>query len=761
MSKIGEVNNSIDGKMAICREDVDGKIYVIFESDNNIVGPREYSAFKSGKIRNFKRKNETTENDWIVGETIQLLKNVTATCISYTNDKDICVAVSTGDIVDHITVEDFLSGNIEFSDTFNTVKYLEERRKETRENIIRNERIRTYNNVVDLLYRYHKCAVVRPCGFGKTYLAKKLFKRYKKCLYLYPQADAEGLLDINDSLKRDKKNKNKMGNVTTMTYVALARKTPEQIAEMEYDLVFMDEMQYLGAGKDDETSLVHTYPSVKKLMELHPYTHFVGATATPQRMDGVDVISDFFNNKQVYPYTIEDAMEDGLFTKPKYLYCTYGIREFIRKTAKSVQLKVTKKEIEDILGTNLLEQIDAENMDKAIVSACKEANVDTDYMRYIAFYRTVKELKDNKDKVVGWFQKAFPNHNIYVTEIHSKSVDDIKTLRKLPIEKNRIDLIFNCEILNLGYHEKNLTGIILDRKTFSLQKYWQMIGRVFSMDSDKQTIVFDIEDNIHSDFASAYKQNTVSDKTKVYMELENKERKDSSFTKLGKKENITFQDVLFQNPNAIRWDKISERQQETRSILLKSGTTIDIFDDDGFFIQDDYFNKQREYESSSIETEELEEEPDYELLDIESIMKIDEEYSNRGPRGKYEKRVASNTFLAERKDMDDDLGYDSSSARFYLTKDGRMISKCVDIMNDEADVEAIIKERLMIPVKTSIEHAIVQLKNFPNLSLFSSYEEYLECPKNSQRKKIFDAVAWTGNVSPEMLLKYIVEGKIA
>ena len=65
-------------------------------------------------------------------------------------------------------------------------------------------------------------------------------------------------------------------------------------------------------------------------------------------------------------------------------------------------------------------------------------------------------------------------------------------------------------MLNMGYHLKDLTGIVMYRCTFSDIIYIQQLGRALSSGSDKPCIVFDIVDNIdrHSLFDS-YDRSTV------------------------------------------------------------------------------------------------------------------------------------------------------------------------------------------------------------------------------------------------------------
>ena len=44
----------------------------------------------------------------------------------------------------------------------------------------------TFDDLIGKMRIFHKCALIRPCSFGKTVMAVKLFEKYKKVLFLYP-----------------------------------------------------------------------------------------------------------------------------------------------------------------------------------------------------------------------------------------------------------------------------------------------------------------------------------------------------------------------------------------------------------------------------------------------------------------------------------------------------------------------------------------------------------------------------------------------
>lgn len=90
-----------------------------------------------------------------------------------------------------------------------------------------------------------------------------------------------------------------------------------------------------------------------------------------------------------------------------------------------------------------------------------------------------------------------------VTSETDESIENAKKIKHLGTPEYVIDLILTCNMLNLGYHVDNLTGICMFRSTQSGIVFAQQLGRILSSGSTKPGICIDIVDNIH--MQSAYK----------------------------------------------------------------------------------------------------------------------------------------------------------------------------------------------------------------------------------------------------------------
>lgn len=377
-------------------------------------------------------------------------------------------------------------------------------------------RKKTFKDLMDKLEKYGKCAVIRPTGFGKTWLLAELIFKYKKVLYLYPAAVIKSTVEgrynelIDSSLENEDdvfldaetadtilqmQDKN---NVDMMTYSMLIRLTKEDFDNMSYDLIICDECHRIGADK--------TKFAMGKLLNANPNAHIVGATATPSRMDSFDVINIYFNDIMTYEYNAHDAFCDGLLQRPYYCFCSYDVDKDIRNAFEEQYADYASDEKPDIDEINtvirkaIVENKTITGMEDIIRTTCDTYAKDTSYMKFIVFFASFRHMDDKMEDVVSWFKKSYPTHNVKITKVTSQTKEfseNVNTLDKIRKRKNAIDLIFAVDMLNMGYHVNNLTGIIMYRGTKSNTIYSQQLGRVLSSGANTSGIVFDIVDNIH------------------------------------------------------------------------------------------------------------------------------------------------------------------------------------------------------------------------------------------------------------------------
>ncbi len=780
MNRIGETNTNHNGdKMAILRYGSADDIDVIFESDNMITNTT-YLKFKTGHVAH----TVMDEKNSYIGETVEDSFGDECKIVEYISDNNLSVQYPDGDIVSELSLNDILTSSFnKDGKKYNALRAG-----------IDMEIRHTYENLTYMLNRFRRCVMVRPCGFGKTKIGLKLFSspRYQKCLFLHPADDDENSNIIKRSTSKKK--------IDTKTYAWLRGRSKEQIKALDYDIVFCDEVHCIG-GDDDGTGAYMTYQAVKTLMESHPKTHFVGATATPFRMDGINVISTMFHNHTCYPYGVDEALEDEIIKKPYYYYSIYDVTKKLRDEIESkINTKISKEEFQKVINISQeeLDEIDTKYMDKHIRETCDKLISNTDYMRFIAFYLNHDDEENgiyaNKDKVINWFKKAYPEHqveSIIVTNRTNKSLKDIDNLPQTPTKagyKGRIDIIFNCEKLCMGYHSDLITGLIIDRKTKSFTKYMQMIGRLLSCDNDKPVIIFDVADNIHSEFMF---KSRISDDCEPVVPIFNEEA-------------TTFAKILLKYPHAIHWDEVKaniKKGRKTEKLIidnaaLQGENVVNHFDDEAAspiyrtekdavsekskdeinaawkFVKENNYNFADacnylsgiydEYGTVSPSDVERINEPKMATTKPYSVMPASVNADIGMLYGRADRVIIDKTPVNPGTEENssikkDTIGYDASY--YYDCKNRELLHIDSMLINQVKDFENVIKQGKKNISKAELDRIIEKWHTFPSCE--ENYKEYAEIDKKSSKYKFLKSVSEFIFSKPvEYTLKYMIEGEI-
>lgn len=173
----------------------------------------------------------------------------------------------------------------------------------------------------------------------------------------------------------------------------------------QFDLVIMDECHRIGAEK--------TKKAVAGLFERFPDAGFVGATATPERSDAFDVISEFFKGICVYPHTLHDAIQAGIIQKPVYTYMTHDIEKDVREYMTEQGMGPGGAGANEVLKSAYIEEARLLNIPGAIRKATERHRRDAlSYMKYIVFYADHRHLEEKRREARGWFSDAFPGMRI-------------------------------------------------------------------------------------------------------------------------------------------------------------------------------------------------------------------------------------------------------------------------------------------------------------------------------------------------------------
>lgn len=357
----------------------------------------------------------------------------------------------------------------------------------------------TRQEVEQLLDSVKKCLLIRPTGFGKTYLMVDLAKNYDKVYYFYPQECL--LADIRDKYPSiiTMESNGQWESINYMTLVSMSKDSRLQddfyLSELSQNtqkiLFILDEAHMAGA---EQTSKV-----IYTLLKRFPNAYWLGATATPERMDDFDISKEFFNGFQTSLYTIIDAFNDGIYSKLNYITSYYAIDSINSTLSKNIEAMIfTEKELADKITRNLnRKKVEYSYLFNMPDIFKKYLNLNADYQKYICFFSNIEGLKQTYQNVINSFQKVYPNHTIEHTILinESRYKNNINVVQNMSYKKNTIHLIFCVDMLNMGYHIDDLDGIIMLRRTLSDTIYLQQLGRCLSISSTKQPFIFDFVEN--------------------------------------------------------------------------------------------------------------------------------------------------------------------------------------------------------------------------------------------------------------------------
>ena len=411
-----------------------------------------------------------------------------------------------------------------------------------------DESNKTMSDLEEKLNEFGRCLCIRPTGFGKTYLLVKLAERYiekypdKKVMYVLPSNIIETEIRHNSSYNQELINK----YFVFVTYQALAKSVGDSGTAKSRD-------KYFNLLKDCSVCLldeVHrsaadgyaTFYSYTEEFYSKDKVHLVGVTATPLRADEEEsewIFNILFEEHQTYEYSLWNAIDSGLLLKPIYSMAKFQVEDEyeerkreIKKAHMEANGYFNEKEFETSFNKAYRSNgTESEVIYKAIKKAgynLSSSNPDDSYLKFIVFFSNTQELAEHGEETERWFFDAiekeaskdynttikFSKHVDYVIsstadqnndniirkhaeeESYRNCIYDASTVGDNDVYKGQhIDLIFNVNVITMGYHVDHISGIMMRRGTGTDIMYFQQLGRCFSVKAMRPSIIFDLAKN--------------------------------------------------------------------------------------------------------------------------------------------------------------------------------------------------------------------------------------------------------------------------
>lgn len=330
-----------------------------------------------------------------------------------------------------------------------------------------------------------KIAAPRATGSGKTYLMGALAEKYNddKKLVLEPTRP------LLDSIK-EKFDEFGIVNTDFITYQKLIHMSDEDIAKMDYKLIFLDECHH-GVAPVWGTK-------IDCLMKTHLDSIIFGTSATTVRNDGVNVVETLFDNNAIGELPLSIAIARKVLPCPHYITAIYRLDDEFEKLKKRVEnstnTKTEKKEFYKKMQEMKLHFEKSYGVPLILNKYIKVRNG-----KYLVFCRDKKHLDAMRNVVIDWFKTAGIK-DVHSYAVYSDYPDKEKDYKDFCEDNSdTLKILFSINMLNEGCHIKNISGVLMLRTTQSNLIYLQQLGRlVESGNMDKYLLVFDFVNNFSS-----------------------------------------------------------------------------------------------------------------------------------------------------------------------------------------------------------------------------------------------------------------------
>ena len=248
----------------------------------------------------------------------------------------------------------------------------------------------------------------------------------------------------------------------------------------DFDLIIVDEFHRAGAPQWEAR--------IKRLLDENGAAKVVGFSATPERMDGRDMRSLFYNDV-ASEMKLSSTIASGLLPLPHYWLGKIEVDELdesqeFKKGNKKKKLRkrgypgLAKRHFEAGAG---LKEVFRESLipEKAV------------HGKFIVFCRTVNNARSLKKASEEWFDWVDEVHRY---EMHTKDRDGFSDF--VNDGSDSLRLLFVVDMLTEGVHMEDLDGVIMIRPTESERVYYQQLGRALAVTTKRENpVVIDLVSN--------------------------------------------------------------------------------------------------------------------------------------------------------------------------------------------------------------------------------------------------------------------------
>ncbi len=297
-----------------------------------------------------------------------------------------------------------------------------------------------------------RALIVASAGSGKTFLAAFDALNFAPKRLLYIVHEGSILMKSLETFQRvfgsdrsygvfNGEYKEMDADFVFSTNVTMAA-SKELFDKHTWDYIIIDECHHAAAA---------TY---RQIIEYFEPQFLLGITATPERMDGEDVLGLFGQNVP-YELRLRDAIMNGLVVPFKY----YGIRD-----------ELIEYGIKETKGHRFVEQFSDEKHCDFIYKMIEKHRVPGQKLKALAFCRDISHAIRMSQAMEDYY------HTQYLTGKNSVG-ERVRAYKELQDDAAELEILFTVDILNEGVDIPGVNMVLFLRPTDSQTIFIQQLGR--------------------------------------------------------------------------------------------------------------------------------------------------------------------------------------------------------------------------------------------------------------------------------------------
>ena len=326
---------------------------------------------------------------------------------------------------------------------------------------------------------HYRNLVVAATGTGKTVISALDYKRFRKqnpdkpCRLLFVAHREEILKQSMYTFRAVLKDANFgemfVGNykpesidnlfisIQTFNSQSFTEKTTPEF----YDYIIVDEFHHAAA------------PTYQKLLSYYNPRILLGLTATPERMDGKNILP-YFNNRIASEIRLPEAIDRKLLCPFQYFGVTDTVDLDKLKWAAGGYDKGELSRIYTLSGMMANRRADL------VVSSLLKYVTDIDDVKGLGFCVSIEHAE--------FMSNYFNEHNIPSMFLTGHSPDEERKEAKARLVKGDVRFIFVVDIYNEGVDIPEVNTVLFLRPTESLTVFLQQLGRGLRLSEEKECL---------------------------------------------------------------------------------------------------------------------------------------------------------------------------------------------------------------------------------------------------------------------------------